>query len=436
MASDVVAGKARRVRVYLDEGQRHGGLPLSAAILGLLRKEGAAGATVFRGVEGFGGSGQVHTARLVDLDQRLPMVVEWIDSPEQVERLLPRVEALVRDGLITVEDTEVALSRPPALRDVASGLRAGDVMSRDVVSVAPDAAVRDVVELLLGKRYRAIPVVRGGAPVGIITNSDLLERAGLTVRVELLASLDRAELNAALEQLARGGKTAESVMTPNPATVNAAAPLPEVAEIMAHRRLKRLPVVDDRGAMLGMVSRLDVLRTAARMVESAPAEPREIGFAADAPVSRSMRREVPAVFLDTPLPEVLQAVVSTRLNRCIVVDRERRVRGKITDAELLERVTPALRPSALQSLIHRLPFVHPEPDEARAEQHARARSAADLMIETAIVREDAPLREAIASVLRDGHKIAAVVDAEERLVGCLDRADLLRGLLSADRSAG
>jgi CBS domain-containing protein len=123
-------------------------------------------------------------------------------------------------------------------------------------------------------------------------------------------------------------------------------------------------------------------------------------------------------------------VVSTRLNRCIVVDRERRVKGKVTDAEVLERVTPALRPSALRSLIHRLPFVHPTPDEARAEQHATARTAADLMIETAIVREDAPLREAIASVLEGRHKIAAVVDAEQRLVGCLDRADLLRGLLS------
>lgn len=202
-------------------------------------------------------------------------------------------------------------------------------MSREVSSVAPDASVRDVVELLLGKRYRAIPVVRGGAPVGIIANSDLLERAGLTVRVELLASL---------EQLARGDRTAESVMTPNPATVNAAAPLTEVAEIMPHRRLKRLPVVDDRGAMVGMVSRLDVLRTAVHTVESAPAEPREIGFAADAPVSRSMRREVPAVYLDTPLPEVAQAVISTRLNRCIVVARERRVRGKVTDAEVLERL--------------------------------------------------------------------------------------------------
>ena len=93
-------------------------------------------------------------------------------------------------------------------------------------------------------------------------------------------------------------------------------------------------------------------------------------------------------------------------------------------------VTPALRPSALRSLIHRLPFGHPNPSDTRAEKHATARVAADLMIETAVSREDAPLREAIASMLSGQHKSVAVVDADNRLVGCLDRADLLRGLLA------
>jgi CBS domain-containing protein len=339
---------------------------------------------------------------------------------------------MIRHGFITVDDTEVALFCPSPVRDVASALRAADVMSREVISVTPDTSVRKVVELLVGKSYRAIPVTQEGMPVGIITNSDLLKRAGLTIRVELLPSLDTPLLHAELERLAQGGKTAESVMTPGPVTVNQAMPLTQVAEIMAYRHLKRLPVVDDHGAMVGMISRLDVLRTAAHFSERAQAEPRDIGLAVDAPVAQSMRRDVPTVFLDTPLPEVLQAVVSTRLNRCVVVDSERRVMGKVTDAEVLERVTPALRPSALRSLMHRLPFVHPKPAEARAEQHATARVAADLMVETAVVREDAPLREAIGSMLGGQHKIIAVVDADKRLVGCLDRADLLRGLLSSN----
>jgi CBS-domain-containing membrane protein/PII-like signaling protein len=428
-------GKAKRVRIYVDEGQTHRHQPLPMAILGFLRREGAAGATVFRGTEGFGGSGEIHTARLVDINQRLPLVIEWIDTPEQVERLLPRVKEMIRHGFITVDDTEVALFCPYPVRDLATALRAVDVMSRQVVSVTPDASVRQVVELLVGKNYRAIPVLKQGMPVGIITNTDLLKRAGLTVRIDLLPALDTPELHAELEKLAKGGKTAESVMSPGPVTVNEAMPLAQVAEIMAYRHLKRLPVVDDHGTMVGMISRLDLLRTAARSFEEPQAEQRESGLAVDAPVAKSMRHEVPTVFLDTPLPEVLQAVVSTRLNRCIVVDRERRVVGKVTDAEVLERVTPTLRPSALRSLIHRLPFAHPKPDESRAEKHATARVAADLMVETAVAREDTPLREAIASMLAGEHKIIAVVDSEKRLVGCLDRADILRGLLATSAEA-
>lgn len=430
MTTDAFSGRAKRVRIYVEEGQRYGRQALSAAILALLRKEGSAGATVFRGIEGFGGSGALHTSRLVDINPRLPLVIDWIDAPAQVERMLPQVKAMVAHGLITVDDTEVALFCARPLRDVASTLRAGEVMSRQVTSVAPEASVRQVVELLVGRNYRAIPVLKDGMPVGIITNSDLLQKAGLTIRVGLLPSLDSPELHAELERLAEGGMTAGSVMTPEPVTVNAYMPLTFVADIMVYRHLKRLPVVDDLGAMVGMISRLDLLRTAARTFEAPQAEARDTGFAVDAPVSESMRRDVPTVFLDTPLPEVLQAVVSTRLNRCIVVDSERRVMGKVTDAELLERVTPALRPSALRSLIQRLPFVHPKADEARAGKRSAARVAADLMIETAIARQDAPLRDAIAAMLRGQHKIVAVVDAENRLTGCLDRADILRGLLA------
>jgi len=435
MATAIVPGKAKRVRIYVDEGQLHRHQPLHMAILGFLRKHGAAGATVLRGVEGFGASGEIHTSRLVDINQRLPLVIDWIDTPEQVERLLPGVKEMISHGLITIDETEVALFCPYPVRVVASGLRAADVMSREVVSVSPEASVRQVVELLIGKSYRVIPVTHEGVPVGIITNTDLIKRAGLKVRVDLLPSLDTSELHAVLEHLTQGGQTVESVMTPGPITVNQSTPLTQIAELMAHRHLKRMPVVDEREKMVGMISRLDLLRTAIRTFEKPEAAPKEIGLAVDALVAMSMRHDVPAVFLDTPLPEVLQAVVSTRLNRCIVMDSEHRVQGKVTDAEVLERVTPALRPGALRALMHRLPFAHPKPDEARTEQHARARVAADLMIQTTVVREDAPLREAIASMLEGGHKIVAVVDAENRLTGYLDRADILRGLIAINGGA-
>ena len=199
---------------------------------------------------------------------------------------------------------------------------------------------------------------------------------------------------------------------------------------MTNRRLKRLPVVDDHGAMIGIVSRLDLLRTAARALERKEAVPRELGLAGDTPLRQVMRRDIPMVHPDTPLPEVLQAVVSTRLNRALVVDHERRVVGIVTDAELLDRLTPSLRPGALRSLMHRLPFAHPSDEEAAAEKHARGRRASDLMArDVPTATEDTLLSEAIARMLHGDSKLLGVTDSSGRLVGMVDRADLLHGLV-------
>lgn len=424
-----ILGRAKRVRIYVNENDKAGWKPLHYAILELLRRENAQGATVLRGVEGFGAGGVIHVSHLVDVAASLPVVVEWIDRPEQIERLLPRIRELVRHGLITVDDTDVLFFEPPPVRDLTPTAAISDVMSRDVAVVRRSTPIREVVELMLGKVYRAVPVVEDGRPVGIITNGDLVHRGGLGVRLDLLRSLDKPELHEILERLSKQNRTASDVMTPDPVTVLESASLPEAAEIMARRRLKRLPVVKVSGALSGIVSRLDLLRTVA--AGFGPSEPvaREMGLVADQPVSRAMRRDVPTVHPESPLTEVFQAVISTRLNRALVVDEERLPVGLVTDEELLERVTPALRPGAIRSLMQRLPFRHGKGEETLA-AHTRGRTAADVMSrKVATAREDAPLADAIATMLRGDQKVLAVTDANGRLVGMVDRADLLHGLV-------
>jgi CBS-domain-containing membrane protein len=423
-------GKARRVRIYMDEDDRRDGRPLHLAVLELLRAEGAQGATVLRALEGFGAGGQLHATTLADVAARLPLVLEWIDDPGRVDRLLPRVLELVRHGLVTADETEVLLREPHPVRALRAAITVGEVMTREVASVAPDAPVRTVVELMLGRGHRAVPVVEAGRVVGIITNGDLVQRAGLGVRLDLLGKLDPQERRQTLDRLGEA-PTAAKVMTPEPVTVRAGTPLPQAAEVMARRRLKRLPVVDEAGGLLGMVSRVDLLRTAAAGGPGGAPEAPALGLTLDAPVARAMRRDVPTVHPETPLPEVLQAVMSTRLGRAFVVDAGRRVVGLVSDAELLERVTPALRPGLLRSLMARLPFSHGREEAIGA--HARGHTAAELMGRAfAQVREDVLLAEAVGLVVRERHKVLAVVDADGRLTGMLDRADLLHGLLLPD----
>jgi CBS domain-containing protein/PII-like signaling protein len=423
-----LVGKAKRIRIYVKESDVIGHKPAQYALLDWLRRERAAGATLIRATAGIGTSGHLNLDFTPDLAPHLPVIVEWIDAPDRVERLLPQLKEMVGRGLITGEDIDILLYKAHGVRSLPNTVTAAQVMSRDVVSVSPDTPLRKVVELVEGRIYRAVPVVAEGRPVGMITNLDLVERGGLLVRIELLGSLSGTERASALQELE--GKKAGDVMTPNPVTVVDGATVTAVADVMAHKRLKRLPVVDTAGKLVGIVSRLDLLRTVAEAFQTSPEETRPAGLRGDLPLSRVIRKDVPVVHPETPINEVLQAVVSTRLNRALVVDAERRVVGIVTDEEALDRVTPTMRVGALKSLMHRLPFSHVDKAELEAEHHARAKKAADLMLtDVAIAREDQLLRDAIAPMMKAAHKLVAVVDKDGRLVGAVDRSDVLRGLI-------
>lgn len=419
-------GRARRVRIYVNEGDLVGHRQAHLAILQFLRREHARGATVLRAIEGFGATGRLHVSHLLDVDQRLPVVVEWIDDPATVERLLPRLTAAIPVGLVTVDETEVAFASPGPVRDLPATLTAADVMTRQVVAVAPSTPLREVVARMLGKAYRAVPVVEDGRPVGMIGNTDLVEKGGLGARVDLLESLARPELQALLDRLAEGELEARSVMTPHPVVVAEDTTLPELAELMTRRKLKRLPVVDGEGRLTGVVSRVDLLRVAAGGFAAPEAPPRELGLSGDVPLGRILRRDFPTLSPDSGLPEVYRAILSTRLHRALVVDDERKVVGLVTDAELLEKTAPVERPGALRALMGRLPFGGPQ----GAAEAGRPHVAADVMrTDVPQATEDTRLGAAIGMMLAGSQKVLAVTDSDGRVVGLVDRADLLHGLL-------
>lgn len=112
-----IEGEGKLVRIFIGESDKLGKKPLYQAIVEMLREEGLAGATVLRGVEGFGAHSRLHTARILRLSEDLPIVVECVDSSERIDRVLPRLDEMVGDGLVTVEPVEVISYRaaePPA----------------------------------------------------------------------------------------------------------------------------------------------------------------------------------------------------------------------------------------------------------------------------------------------------------------------------------
>jgi PII-like signaling protein len=103
----VLSGEQVLVRVFIGESDRWKHQPLETALLERLRREGFAGATVFRGVAGFGAHSVVHTAHLLELSHDLPVLVEIVDTEDHVQRLLPILDEMVTEGLVTMEKVRV-----------------------------------------------------------------------------------------------------------------------------------------------------------------------------------------------------------------------------------------------------------------------------------------------------------------------------------------
>ncbi len=99
------------LRIFIGESDRHEGMPLFEWIVRRAREEGLAGATVLRGLEGFGAHSRLHTAKILRLSSDLPIVIEIVDAEEKIEAFLPKIDDAIEEGLATIEKVEVRFYR-------------------------------------------------------------------------------------------------------------------------------------------------------------------------------------------------------------------------------------------------------------------------------------------------------------------------------------
>lgn len=99
------------VRIFIGESDRTGGRPLHEVIVEEARRRGMAGATVLRGILGFGATSRIHTSKVLRLSEDLPLVVEIVDTKERVEAFLPDLDGMIDEGLVTLEQVRVITYR-------------------------------------------------------------------------------------------------------------------------------------------------------------------------------------------------------------------------------------------------------------------------------------------------------------------------------------
>jgi PII-like signaling protein len=105
------------LRIFVGESDKHEGKPLYEWLVLKAREAGLAGATVLRGIEGFGAHSRLHTAKILRLSEDLPIIVEIVDSLEKIERFMPIVDHAISEGLATLERVSIRFYRSGVLRD-------------------------------------------------------------------------------------------------------------------------------------------------------------------------------------------------------------------------------------------------------------------------------------------------------------------------------
>ena len=408
--------KAQRLRIYVSESDRWRGMSLSITLLETLKSHGLAGATLFRGHAGFGAHSRVHTTSIETLSLDLPVVIEVIDVPEKISAALEYVYPMVSEGLITLDEVQIVKYTHRFLNPLPSDRLVSEVMTRQVVTFNPDLAVQAAWQQMLSSSIKVMPVVDGQKHVlGIVTDEDMLERAGINHRLSLAVRLDDESLKKELQRLEDSTLRVKDVMSMPVSTVNDDQTLGMAAGRMVKEGLKRMPVVDHEGRLVGMLSRLDILRQATN--KHPKAEPHRIPQGAARTVSDVMTGNIPMVGVDDNLGTIIDKFSQSNSNRLIVVDTEGKAVGLICDSDVVVRVQPEKRGSILEAL------------RKIGKPPAGKETAFDLMSTGPLTAPpDLPVVDAIGKMLAESRKWLVVVGGDGRPLGLVNRRILLESV--------
>lgn len=417
------------IEVLTNEAAHHGVTSVYNAVLEVVRRRRiAARVHVYRGIAGVYEGGEFSSASLLDISANLPVKIEIVLPAAQVDGLVEALTNLVTEGVVAVRPLDVRHHRSHRGL-VPRTLRVMDVMTADPVAVSADAPVTRVTRTLMTHSFKGVPVVDDQRRVvGIVTEEDLITRAGLPVRPGLLASLGTDEELADPEFQHLRGLAVRQVMTAPVRTVQARAPVAQAVSKMVAHHHRTLPVLEGE-ELVGMVSRLDILMAAGQWSHGLEGWKR-VGMTLEGP--RLVRDAITSrgryVTTDATLLDVGRVILEGGVRRVAVVNREEKLVGLVAESDLLRALTPE-QEGLWDYLVRRLSRAQVKQRHPSLSRRLRAQTAADIMTSDLVVgRHSEPLAEAIARMVDHGVKELPVVDDDDRFLGFLSRHELLRAM--------
>ncbi len=409
-----IQGDAQRLTIYIGESDRWRGKALYIVILEMLRSRGLAGATITRGVAGFGAHSRIHTASIERLSEDLPLRIEVVDEAEKIAQAIEYITPMVSEGLITLEDVRVVRYTHRLLNPLPAEKLVSEVMTRQVLTLRPEMTVAQAWEMMLNHLLKALPVVNDQQEVvGILTDEDLLDCA--QSRPALAGRMGSNLLEEELRAVRSCDNKVADVMVQPVITANEHESLGVAAARMAKHNLKRLPVLDGAGRLVGVLSRRDILQ---QVLEKGTREPSpSVSLGAVRTVGDVMHRQIPVVRLEASLADIVDTLLETGLRRVIVVDDENCPLGLISDGDVVLRVAPQEQKGVLAAL-------------RRIGQTPASQTTAQKLMSPGVLaaRPETSLVDAAQQMMTQHRKWLVVVDADDKVLGLVDRQILLKAL--------
>jgi len=324
----------------------------------------------------------------------------------------------VREGLITLEDVKILKYTHRGLNPLPGYRLVKEVMSSPAISISPQENVATAWSKMVEYQLKALPVINENQQVvGIITDEDLVSRAGLLQRLSMAKQLDPETIAKEIRQLAESHQLVEDIMTRPVIITSEDTALSHAVGLMKKHHLKRIPVTGKSGKLVGMLSRLDVLRQIVPIENTLSLStpflnmPRLVGDV--------MSAEIPLVYEEDQVEKIITTLMKYQSHRLIVVDDQNRVSGIISDVDIVNRIPGQSKSTILSAF------------KQSGESMVSNVSARQIMSKEPIQAQvDLPIPEAIQMMISEGRKIMVIVDVEKHPLGLIDRQSLLEALIS------
>ncbi len=410
----------QRVRIYLNDQDRLDNRALHLVILERLQQEGASGATALSGLAGFGPNHRNHPAGMPARQQN-PIVIEWIDRLERVERILPLIAELLPEALITREPIGIYRALMRGRTHFNDSRKAADVMRSDVFVAEAEMLLGPALNQMLAGGQHTLPVVDAQRRlIGVIADQELQRRAGIALPLRLLHLLDPAERSSFLA--AAAGRPLTEIMNRELRTVYASAAIPHALPTMIEWNYRQIPVIERSGEFQGLLGIQEVL--AASLNNEATANEQVRDTEAPTPVRLIMQTSVPHIRADLTLATALENMLRSRRGFVAVLDDQGNLTGMLDDETAIAR----LQGDERQALLLALQQAQPEQDLPGAGYRV-----GDFVQPPAVVLAPTePINQATRHLLNHDLERLPVVDSDQRFLGIVARGALLRALEQED----